>query len=379
MNEMTPTAQWTITQPWRGVFGLVVTLGAMMIVTSIFDLKTYLGLFTTIIMSNVPILAIIGAGWQAQYPSTEGLPQPWKGFLLTAFVMFFGMLACFLLVNFLAGGAATPFIHVQAIITVCMTFYLILAFGMWPFQKLSLPGKGFLTLILAYIIAWLVTMLANFSVLSHAKGIIESPVFKVPFYAKGGPLEAFAGIAPMGPIAWESLLTYIICTLVFLFCFLALQFWPFSKSPSLMKQPVMGIVLAIACLVLGYILYLIGVVGLKIVPLRFLLYDVSFLFGLLMIIFMFQMWPGRTMKSPVGGGFLNIMIAIIVGIIAYYAIGAFCTSHFGAKAMHYPNDIFAIANLMLGLTFPAWAAYSAFWDFWPLPPTPPPPAPPSPE
>jgi hypothetical protein len=76
---------------------------------------------------------------------------------------------------------------------------------------------------------------------------------------------------------------------------------------------------------------------------------------------------------------LNIVIAIIVGIIAYYAIGAFCTAHFGAKAMSYPNDIFAIANLMLGLTFPAWAAYSAFWDFWPLPPTPPPPDAPGPE
>jgi hypothetical protein len=47
--------------------------------------------------------------------------------------------------------------------------------------------------------------------------------------------------------------------------------------------------------------------------------------------------------------------------------------------MSYPNDIFAIANLMLGLTFPAWAAYSAFWDFWPLPPTPPPPDAPGPE
>ena len=146
-----------------------------------------------------------------------------------------------------------------------------------------------------------------------------------------------------------------------------------------MKQPVMGIVVTIACAVLGYILYLIGVAGLKIVPLKFMLYAVSFLFGLLMIIFMFQMWPGRTIKSPVGCGFLNIVIAIVVGIIAYYALGAFCTSHFGAKAMHYPNDIFATANLMLGLTFPAWAAYSAFWDFWPLPPTPPPPDSPDPE
>ena len=374
MDELTPTARWTITQPWRGIFGLIVTLGAAMIITSIFDLHRYLGVFTTFIMSNVPILAIIGAGWHAQYPSTEGLPQPWRGFLLTAFAVFIGLLACFGLVNFIADGAATPFIHVQAINTVITTFFLILAFGMWPFHKLSLPGKGFLTLILAYIIAWLITMLFNFGMLSYA-----APSGPVPFYAEGGPLAAFAGIAPMGPFAWECALAFYFSVLLFLFCFLAIGFWPFSKSPSVMKQPVMGIVVSIACIVLGAILYLIGVQALHIEPLRFLLYLVCFLFGLLMFMFMFQMWPGRTLKSPIGGGLLNIVLSIIVGIIAYHALGAWCTAHFGADAMKYPFDIFATANLLLGLTFPAWAAYSALWDFWPLPPTPPPPAPPSPE
>jgi hypothetical protein len=354
MDGLTPTARWTITQPWRGIFGLIITLGSSMIITSIFNLQTYLGTFTTFIMSNVPILALIGAGWQAQYPSTEGLPQPWKGFLLTAFSVLVGSLACFLLVNFFANGAATPFIHVQAINTVITTFFLVIAFGMWPFQKWSLPGRGFWTLILSY----------------------AAPTGPVPFYAKGGPLAAFAAIAPAGAFAWENALVFYFCALVFLFCFLALGFWPFNKWPSVMKQPTMGIVVTVTCLVLGTILYLIGVQALGIEPLKYLLCNVSFLFGLLMFIFMFQMWPGRNIKSPVGCGLLNIVLSIIVAVIAYLALGAWCVSHFGADAMKYPFDIFAIANLMLGLTFPAWAAYSALWDFWPLPPTPPPPAPP---
>ena len=373
MDEMTPTARWTITQPWRGIFGVIITLGSAMIITSIFDLQTYLGTFTTFIMSNVPILAVIGAGWQAQYPSTEGLPQPWKGFLLTAFSVLVGLLACFLLVDFLADGAATPFIHVQAINTVITTFFLVIAFGLWPFSKMSLPGKGFWTLILAYVLAWIITRLFfNFSMLSYA-----APTGPVPFYAEGGPLAVFAGIAPKGAFAWECALAFYFSILLFLFCFLALGFWPFNKSASVMKQPTMGIVVTLVCLVLGAILYLIGTQALNIEPLKFLLYLVSFLFGLLMFIFMFQMWPGRTLKSPVGGGILNIILSIIVAIIAYNALGAWCVSNFGADAMKYPFDIFATANLMLGLTFPAWAAYAAFWDFWPLPPTPPPPAPPS--
>ena len=380
MDELTPTARWTIMQPWRGIFGLVVTLGAMLIVTSIFDIKGYMGLFTTFIMCNVPVVAVIGAGWQGQYPSTEGLSQPGRGFLLTAFVVVIGILCALGLVNFSADGAATPFIHVRAIVTVITTFFLVIAFGMWPFQKLSLPGKGFLVLICAYIIGWLITMLFDFSMLSYPQGINPSPIDPVPFYAPGGPLAPFANIAPMGPFAWESALTFYFCVFTFLFCFVALQFWPFSKSPGLMKQPVMGIVVIITCLVLGTILYFIGVGALKIAPLRYLLYLVSFLFGLLMFLFMFQMWPGRAIKSAAGCGFLTIVLAIIAGIIAYHLLLAFCTAHFGAEAMkQYPTDVFATANLMLGLIFPAWAVYAVGWDFWPLPPTPPPPDSPSPE
>ena len=375
MDELTPTARWTVTQPWRGIFGLVITLAAMLIITSIFDIKGYLGLFTTFIMCNVPVVAVIGAGWEGKYPSTEGLSQPSRGFLLTAFVVLIGVLCALGLVNFGAGGAATPFIHVQAIVTVITTFFLVIALGMWPFQQLSLPAKGFLTLILAYIIGWLITLLFNFNLLSNPQGIIPSPVDPVPFYAEGGPLAPFANIAPMGPFAWESALLFYFCVFTFLFCFVALQFWPFSKSPKLMKQPVMGIVVIISCLILGIILYFIGVSALKIAPLRFLLYLVSFLFGLLMFLFMFQMWPGRAIKSPAGCGLLNIILSIIAGIIAYHLLLAFCTSHFGLEAMkQYPNDVFATANLMLGLVFPAWAIYAVAWDFWPLPPTPPPPS-----
>ena len=375
MDELTPTARWTVTQPWRGIFGLVITLAVMLIITSIFDIKGYLGLFTTFIMCNVPLVAVIGAGWEGKYPSTEGLSQPARGFLLTAFVVLLGILCALGLVNFFAGGAATPFIHVQAIVTVITTFFLVIALGMWPFQKLSLPAKGFLTLILAYIIGWLITLLFNFNLLSNPQGIIPSPVDPVPFYAQGGPLAPFANIAPMGPFAWESALLFYFCVFTFLFCFVALQFWPFSKSPSLMKQPVMGIVVIVSCLISGIILYFIGVSALKIAPLRFLLYLVSFLFGLLMFLFMFQMWPGRAIKSPAGCGFLNIILSIIAGIIAYHLLLAFCTSNFGIEAMkQYPNDVFATANLMLGLVFPAWAMYAVAWDFWPLPPTPPPPS-----
>ena len=141
-----------------------------------------------------------------------------------------------------------------------------------------------------------------------------------------------------------------------------------------MKQPVLGIVVTITCCVISIIVLSIGIKALKIAPLYLLLIGISYLFGVLMFMTMFQMWPGRNIKSPVGCGFVTLILAVIVAIIGYYGIKTFCISHFGAEAMKHPTDVFTIGNVMLGLTFPLWAAYEGMWDFWPLPPTPAPPA-----
>lgn len=374
MGELEPTAGWTTAQPWRGLFGVAVTLGIALTVTASFDMQTYLGFFTTILMSNVPILLILTMGLQGEYPSTEGLPRPWGAFLKTGLLILIGLVISHGLVHFLAAGAATPFIHVQAILTVIVTFFLVIAFGMWPFDKMSSAGKGFLTLISAYVIAWLLFKLFNFSQLSHPDGIIPSAVGAVPFYAKGGPLEPFAALAPAGPVPWEVGLEYAFSCLVLLFVFIVLQMWPFHKAPGIMKQPTFGIVLTGTCCVLGLILHFVGVAALKLAPLMFFLYCICFLFGLLMFMTMFQMWPGRTLASPLAGGLLTLLLAAAVGTAAYFVIRAFCASHFGPDAFQHPADVFSMGNLMLGITFPIWAAYSDLWDFWPLPPTPPPPA-----
>jgi len=379
MDELTPTARWTITQPWRGLFGVAVTVGYAFLITSIFDLKTFNGYFTLLIMSFVPILVMVGMGWRrGTYPPTEGLQQPWRGMLLTGFVVLIGVIASYVILNFLSRGAAQPFTNLYAITVVITTFFLVIAFGLWPFNKLSLGASGWLTLLLAYVLMWYLFKLFNFDLLSFPTGEYLSPVKVVPFYTQGGPLAPFADIAPSGFFRWECAIAFYFWMLIFLFVFAALDMWPLHKSPGIMKQPVLGIVLVIICGVLSGIAWGIGVSALKIEPLKFMLYGVCFLYGLLMMMAMFQMWPGRALPAP-GAGCVNILIAIVIGIIAYYAYKAFAVWHFGDAALKYPNNVFVLANMMLGLTFPAWACYGDIWDFWPLPPTPPPPDSPSPE
>lgn len=365
------TARWTAMQPWRGLLALVITMAIALIITTIFEMKTFMGIFTIYAISMVPIEVLMGLGWGNNYPPTGNLQQPWRGLALIIFMAILGTLTCFLVMKWIGNGAAHPLTNVYIICTVCLTFWAVIAFGMWPFQNLSLPAKGFLTLICVFLIMWLGLKLFDFSMLSFPTGINPAPEGPVPFYAKGGPLEVFAGIAPTGLFAWESALAFWFWMLVFLFAFVMLGMWPFNKVPALMKQPVMGIALFVVCGILTWISFKIGVGAMKIEPIRFMLHGVCGLFGLLMIITMFEMWPGRNLKSP-AGGFINIILGIIIAIIGFYAIEAFCNWHFG-EAMKYPFNWMAVANVMLAITFPIWAAYSGFFTYWPLPPTPPPP------
>ena len=372
MSDLAPRARWTVTQPWRGIFGLAVTVCYVLVMTSIFEVQFFLGFYTLLIMSMVPILVVLSLGWGGKYPSTDGLPQPWRGIFLTGFVVLLGTLVCMAVRSFLSGGVAQPFTNIYLISTVLLTFFLILAFGMWPFDRFSFGVKGWFTLILTFLLMWFLLKLYNFSVLSFPTGVNPSPVKPVPFYVEGGPFQQFAAIAPKGPFRWECAITFFFWMVVFLFAFVNLGMWPFNKSPKLMKQPLFGIVLTLVCAILAWIAFSIAVNSLKIEPLTFLLSGVCWVFGVLMLMTLFQMWPGRALKQP-AWGCVNNLLAIGIGIVAYYPYRAFAVWHFG-KGMVYPNDIFILADMMLGITFPAWVAYTDLWDFWPLPPTPAPPS-----
>ena len=227
-----------------------------------------------------------------------------------------------------------------------------------------------MSLVLAYVLMYvLFLVLFNFDFLSYPTGKVTGGPGAVPFYSEGGPLAAFGHLAPSGAFRWESAIAYYFWMLLFLFSFAALDMWPLHKVPKIMAQPTLGFVLLILCAVLAGISYTIGVNLLKTEPLRFMLTGVCFLYGLLMMMVMFQMWPGRALPGPLSG-FVNMILAVGIGFVAYYAYNAYAVWHFGDAVLAYPNTVFVPATMMLGLSFPAWACYGDLWDFWPLPPTP---------
>jgi hypothetical protein len=365
-------APWAARQPGRGLFTLIVTFLFSFIIASSFSIEVFTGFLGYYVMSCIGLFIVIGALWGGGFISIEHVPQPFKGVVLLVFALSGGLLISYFLINFIGGGVLHPYLTIYTIVAVITMFFLFLAFGFWPFNKLSLPAAGFLFIIFGYLIALCLTQLFNFNLLSYPAGVSPSPIAAVPFYQAGGPL--FGLPAPSGPIPWEHAAAYTVCSVDFLWMFAALGMWPFTKLK--MKQPLFGVVVSASCLILGYILLAIGIHLLKIEPLTFMSYAVSFIFGVLLLLTLFQLWPGNTIKSA-AGGFLNIVLAIVIAIVGNYGIRAFCLWKFG-DAMVYPDDLFATNTMMLALLFPMWAAYGDLFQFWPLPPLAPPDGEPSP-
>lgn len=381
-NGEIPTASWTVTQPWRGVFGMLVCLGIAFGISFVWfqNLHGYIGIMGNWAMCMVPIEVVIGVAWAGRYPA-ERLEQPWRGVALTLFMFVIGTLAFIWLTYIIGGGnPGTPILAVFIIMSVILTMFWVIAFGCWPFHKMSLPVKGLLTLMSVYLVLMAGFRLFNFDT-------IGSGAYWEIFHERA-PFFPDLGINPGGPIGWDYGVTFFFIMIVFMFVFLTLGFWPFVKFKSLVVQPAMGIAVFLTCFVLAFICYAIMIWGMDLAPIRTMIYFVCFAFGMLGIIFMFQMWPGRSWPQPMGG-FINLLLAVVLGIIAFYGIRAFCQMIFGyydgvnelwvmdpasGYLMAGPVGFFAMATALLGLTFPAWAIYSPAWDFWPLPPTPGPPA-----
>lgn len=366
-------SDWTTRQPGRGIFGLIVTIWLAFTICAAVNLQTFNGIFTFITMSMVPTMAVIGLAWGGQYPPTPGLHQVWRGLALTLFTLALGTVYCIAFLRFRATGVIQPFVAIALITSIVFVFFHIIGFGTWPWHKMSPGAQGLMTLVTAWVVGgWVCAGLYNFDFLSYPTGVNPSPIPKVPFYSAGGPLAVFGNLAPHGPVPWETMIAYTLWIMVPMWILVHVGMWPFSKSPGIMKQPIFGIVFCLTCFIIGYIAIKIGIDVMQIEPLKFLVIGISYIFGLLMLLTVFQTWPGSAMKQPLGG-FVNAIVAIPLGILGYYGILAFCNWHFGIKAMVYPGNMFAIGGVMLGVTFPVWVLYTGFWDFWPLAPTPPPP------
>src|SRR5262249_22996919 len=126
-----------------------------------------------------------------------------------------------------AGGRISPptpmLMHVM-IVSVVVTFWASIMFGGWPFKALIRNPviAGFATLAASYAVNYgLFRLFYNYAFMQDA-----------PVYV--------ASLDPHGFFNAVNALVYYVTSLSVMFVMLNFDLWPLTKSPALMRQPVLG-------------------------------------------------------------------------------------------------------------------------------------------
>ena len=281
-------------------------------------------------------------------------PQPLKGILLVLVNLVVGVIVGGICHAVVGGGIAPPIpiLVLFGIVSVVVTFYLAIMFGGWPFTSLikSPVGAGLAMLAAVYIINYLLfRIFFDFSFMAGA-----------PWYR--------ASLDPHGMFNGVNAQVFYVTALTFLFVLLHFDLWPFTLSPSLMKQPVLGIVWTLLSLVLGALAYYVGVNMMGMDPMIFLTSGpIPFIFGTIVLLNMMHNSIFAKFSQPLKG-VLNCIAAAVIGVLLAKMYGAVAPVVTGVLKPGPPANDYEIwlATALLGVTFPFLIFFAEFFKMWPL-------------
>jgi len=341
-------------QPALGIVSTILIIALSFGFISLFDFST-LGSWVIFVMAAIiPMEIVIGVTWGANPGFVSSRPQPLKGILLVLVNIAVGLIVggiCHAVV----GGAIAPPVPILVlfgIVSVVVTFWLAIMFGGWPFNSLikSPVGAGVAMLAACYILNYLLFRLFfDFSFMAGA-----------PWYK--------ASIDPHGMFNGVNAQVFYVTALTFLFVLLHFDLWPFTLSPAVMKQPVLGIVWTLLSLALGALAYYIGVNTMGMDPMVFLISGpIPFIFGTIVLLNMLHNSLFAKFSQPLKG-VLNCIAAAVIGVLLAKMYGALAPVVTGVLKPGPPTNDFEIwlATALLGVTFPFLIFFAEFFKMWPL-------------
>jgi len=341
-------------QPALGIVATALIIALSFAFISLFDFST-LGSWVIFVMAAIiPMEIVIGVAWGANPSFAAARPQPLKGILLVVVNVAIGVIVggiCHAVV----GGSITPPVPILVlfgIVSVVVTFWLAIIFGGWPFTSLikNPVGAGLAMLAAVYIINYLLfRIFFDFSFMAGA-----------PWYN--------ASIDPHGMFNGVNAQVFYVTSLTFLFVMLHFDLWPFTSSPAMMKQPVLGIVWTVLALALGALSYYIGVNVMGMDPMGFLIAGpIPFIFGTIVILNMLHNSLFAKFSQPLKG-VLNCIAAAVIGVLLAKMYGAVAPMVTGVLKPGPPTNDYEIwlATALLGVTFPFLIFFAEFFKMWPL-------------
>lgn len=247
------------------------------------------------------------------------------------------------------GRGDTPILAFGIILSVVICFWLAVVWGGWPFTLVPDRLAGGTCLIVAsYVLAGLLLRTFDFSFLAGQA-----------FYP---------GTDPSGPLpAWDGLVGGVTCLAV-IFLFLHVDLWPMTRSPRLMRQPVLGATWSGLVLVVGVSGYLFGTRVLGMTPDAFLVtVPVPFMFGTVVLLTMLGGELTRRIRGLVRG-VVSAALAMVFGTALarlYLLMQPLLTPD--VPTADGPLDLHLwLASALLAVTFPTMAMYHDLFGFWPL-------------
>jgi len=341
-------------QPVAGFVASAVIIALSLGFISLFTFPTFAGWVSYYLVCVVPIQVIIGVVWGGKYPATAAkLPQPAKGILLTLLALAVGLIQAAVFFYTVGGRISppTPILVHFTILSVVTTFWIVFMFGAWPFTAVSKnPGViGFSLLVGVWVIAYaLFRAFFNYTFFRGA-----------PFYVdKLDPKGLF-----MGPAA----LSFFLSVMFGLFLMLNFDLWPLTKSPGLMKQPVLGVVMTVLTVAIGAVASYVAIRLLHVDPMVMLAqFSVAFIFGAIVVVIMCQGSLFRTVSQPMKGILSTIVSAVIgFGLSAFYGVMyPFLSGKLASGPPTYDYQVW-LASALLAVTFP-FLSFCGFFDLWPF-------------
>jgi hypothetical protein len=342
-----------VSQPLLGLVATVLVLAVSLAYLALFDFGTFVGWVAFVMLCLIPaqVVTVVIA---PNPPWAVGRAQPIRGLALLAGTIVTALIVAPLALWIVGEGVSPPgpIPSHYAVIVVPTTFFLAIAFGGWPFNKLSRSGGviGASLLVAAYVITY--------------------GLFRVAFnydFLQGAPVDLAS--APSGLHNAVTALVFYVTMLAGMFLVLHFDLWPLTTAPALMKQPLLGIVWLLVSLAVAAAVMQVTTGSMSKDPMWVLTrVTAPFIFGTIIVLNMLQNSLFAKMRQPVKG-VANVIVATVIGVALGQVYGYFSDWYFNELPMGQPGYEYEIwlVNALLSVTFPFLIFEAAYFNYWPLP------------
>jgi hypothetical protein len=320
---------------------------------AMFAFGTFVGWVSFFMLGLIPMQVVAVVLWGGNPGFARWLRQPVKGVALVI-VTIVASAVCTAIAHAVVGERISPPGPIPshfAVVVVPTTFWLAIMMGGWPFTSA----------IKSPIVAGLVVLGA-----AYALTYVEFRVLFNYDFMQGAPVDLSS--APSGMFNAVMALVFHVTALAVMFLVLCFDLWPLTGSPSLMKQPVLGLVWSlIACAGAALAMWIgVGIFGAD--PMAFLTgVTAPFIFGTIIVLNMLQNSLFASLKQPVKG-LANTIAAAVMGVALaqlYTSLAPVVSGTLQPGPPGYDLEVW-LANALLSVTFPFLIYYAVFFGYWPL-------------